>query len=359
MNIGFVVHDYDTRDGHGRYAVELVARICRRHDVTVYAANFGTPVPDGVKLKRVPAVERPAHATILSFPAAFALVRGTHDLVHVQGWSAPSADVATAHIVLGAWRRAALEAAVYPGIGERLFGSLVEAFESSYYRRRAGTVLAPSRRVQADLAECYGRTERVTVIPHGFSPAPALDKAESRSRFGLPADAFVALYVGDVRKGLDTAMRAVAAVPGVRLLVVSRSRLLRALEVARSLGIADRVWWVEGMPDTSYAYAASDVLLHPSIYDAFGLVVSEAMSYGVPPVVSSSTGVAELVEDRVSGWIVRAGVPDDSAAALRALREDPSLASRLGSNARSVAESRSWNVVAEETMAVYEQVRTS
>lgn len=359
MNVGFVVHDFDTRDGHGRYAVELVARISRRHDVTVYATNVGTPVPDGVKLKRVPAVERPAHATILTFPAAFALVRRTHDVVHVQGWSAPSADVVTAHIVLGAWRRAAREASVYPGIGERLFGALVEAFEASYYRRSAGTVLAPSRRVQEDLAKCYGRTEAVTVIPHGFSPARAVHRVESRSLFRIPADAFVALYVGDVRKGLDTAMRAVTAVPGVLLLVVSRSRLSNAVEGARSLGIADRVWWVEGMPDTSPAYAAADVLLHPSIYDAFGLVVAEAMSYGVPPVVSSSTGVAELVEDRASGWIVRAGEPDDSVAALRALKDDPVLVSRLGRNARSVAESRSWDVVAEETMAVYEQVRKS
>ena len=106
MNIGFVVHDFDTREGHGRYAVELVSRLAREHSVTLYAASATADLPEGVRFRLVPAVRRPAHATMLTFPTAFAAVRGSHDVVHVQGWSAHSADVATAHIVLEAWRDA-------------------------------------------------------------------------------------------------------------------------------------------------------------------------------------------------------------------------------------------------------------
>jgi glycosyltransferase involved in cell wall biosynthesis len=127
------------------------------------------------------------------------------------------------------------------------------------------------------------------------------------------------------------------------------------MDLARSLGVAERVSWVGGLSDTNPAYGAADVLLHPSIYDAFGLVVAEAMAHGVPPIVSHTSGIAELVEHGVSGWVVRPREPEDSIVALRSVVADPELGRRLGANARSVANSRTWDVVAEETLAVYEE----
>jgi hypothetical protein len=145
MNIGFVVHDFDTREGHGRYAVELVSRLAREHRVTLYAASAAADVPDGVRFRLVPAVRRPAHATMLTFPTAFAAVRGPHDVVHVQGWSAHSADVATAHIVLEAWRDAVRSAHVPAGLGERLLGNTVASREARFYRGARTRSRPPSR----------------------------------------------------------------------------------------------------------------------------------------------------------------------------------------------------------------------
>jgi UDP-glucose:(heptosyl)LPS alpha-1,3-glucosyltransferase len=359
MNIGIVVHDYDTREGHGRYAVELVRRLAPEHRVTVYATAATEPLPEGVNFRVVPAPRRPAHATMLTFPAALAAVRTRHDVLHVQGWSAPSADVATAHIVLAAWRNAVRSARVTPGLGERLLGGLVESREAAFYRERTAAVIAPSDRVREDLARHYGRKDGVTVVPHGFPPPAAVDHEEARRRFDLPQEGVVALYAGDARKGLDIALRAVAAVERVRLLVVSRSDLAPHQAEARAQGIAERVWWVRGLPELTPAYAAADVLLHPTIYDAFGLVVAEAMAHGVVPIVSDQAGVAELVTDRVSGWVVRPRRPEESAAALRALATDADLRAALAAQARRVAQSRSWDDVARETLAVYDEVRRS
>jgi UDP-glucose:(heptosyl)LPS alpha-1,3-glucosyltransferase len=353
VNIAIVAHHYERGDGTSQYAVELVERFATEHDVTVYAARFGIEPPSNVARVAVPAMRGRAYATILTFPAVFARVRRAHDVVHAQGWVASRADVVTTHIVLAAWREAAAGAGVTPPLGERLLGGFVARRERELVRR-AGAVIVPSTRAAADVARCYGRVHGVHVVAHGFTPAPSLPARDrARAELGLPADRFVALYAGDARKGFDTALTAIAETPNVHLLVASRSSPRAYLVHARLLGIENRVHWPGALSDMGRAYAAADVLLHPTIYDTFALVVAEAMACGVPVIVSPEAGIGDLIRHRVSGWIAGgAGV----AAALAALRDDPPLRRRLTAAARAVAAARTWDQVARETLGVYRRV---
>jgi UDP-glucose:(heptosyl)LPS alpha-1,3-glucosyltransferase len=352
VNIGFVVHHYDPADGTGTYAVELVTRLAPLHDVTLYAAAVRVPVPDRVKVVRVPALGGSAYARILSFPPAFAAVRRRHDVTHAQGWVTTSADIVTTHIVLGAWRDAARAAGVVSPPGERFLGGFVAAREGELVRQ-ARTVIAPSARAAADISRCYGRAHGVSVVHHGFpTAAPLPTREEARKTFGLPRHAFIALYAGDARKGFDRAASALAGAPGVHLLVASRSKPDAYLAQADRLGVRDRIHWAGGLADTRPAFAAADVLLHPTIYDTFAMVVAEAMSYGVPVIVSREAGVVDLITHLETGWIIG---PDetDAASALLRLKEDAALRERLATGGRSVANARSWNDAARETMSLY------
>jgi glycosyltransferase involved in cell wall biosynthesis len=353
VNIGFVVHDYDSADGTGGYAVQLVTRLALGHSVTLYAAVVRSAVPSGVRLVRVPALSASAYTKILSYPMAFCAVRGRHDLVHAQGWVTGSADVVTSHIVLGAWRAEARTAGVSSPPGERLFGALVARREAALVGQRARYVIAPSQRARADIARCYGRSKNVVVIHHGF-PARAVlpTRRDARFRLGVPADGFVALYAGDARKGFAAAATALTQAPGVRLLVASRSPRGPYLDVARRSGVEDRVCWPAVVDDMRTAYAAADVLLYPTIYDTFAMVVAEAMAFGIPVIVSPEAGIADLIEHGRSGWIL-APQASDAARALLALRDDPALRGRLENGAREVASHRSWDDVTRETEAVY------
>ena len=347
MDLALVAHRVDAADGTGGYVFELLKRIAAEHKVTLYAASVGNGLPAGIEIVRVPAVRRPTYATILSFPSAFAAVRRRHDLVHAQGWVTSAADVVTAHIVLKAWREAAGRAGVRTPWGERLFGSFVERREARLLGETAREVIAPSRRAADDLARCYGRAANVTVIPHGFDRAvPSADRTEVRRRLGLPPEAFVALYVGDPRKGLRTAAQALDATEGAHLLVLSRSR------PERGSG-ARRVLWAPTALTLAEAHAAADVLLHPSIYDTFGLVVAEAMAHGLPVVVSREAGVSDLIEHGRSGWVLERTDPQAAGAALRQLASDPALRARLAEGGRAVAARRRWDDVARETLQVY------
>ena len=357
MNIAFVAHYYDQRDGTGGYVFELLTRVAGRHDVTLYAVEARSPLPDGVRFVRVPALRGSAYATILSFPAAFSAVRGRHEVVHAQGWVTGRADVVTAHIVLAAWREAAGRAAVRTPPGERLMGGFVQRREARLFQSGARAVIVPSDKARRELGAHYGRRESVHVISHGFPvPSPPADRAAVRRYLGLEPNAFVALYAGDPRKGLAPAIQSLRDAPIATLLVASRSGLGPYRAAADALGVASRVRWAPARTPIADAYAAADVLVHPTIYDTFALVVAEAMAAGLPVVVSREAGIAELIEHGRNGWLLSAPTGVELSAALNALHSDVATRAALGAAGQALAATRTWDVVAEETLRVFEQV---
>ncbi|MFC1639811.1 glycosyltransferase family 4 protein [Gemmatimonadota bacterium] len=356
MNVGIAVHSYDRSEGTGGYVTELLPSIAGIHEVTLYAARIRAPVPSGVTVVRVPAIMARTYTAILSFPTAFKAVRRKHDLTHAQGWVTSSADIVTAHIVMAGWRDAAGKAGVRSRPGERYLGGFVERREANLFRDGAKHLIAPSQKAKQEIARYYGRTDSVSVVPHGFPIPVELPSADSaRKSLNLPSTT-TALFVGDIRKGLAVAIKAVAAVPGVQLAIVSRSAPTAPLGLARSLGVANRVHWLGELKDPMLAYAASDLLLHPTIYDSFGLVVAEAMAFGVAPVTTVHAGISELITHGESGWIVDGDVVSGTTKALAALTSDRLLRDRMGKAAKEVATSRSWDTVANETLTIYEQV---
>jgi UDP-glucose:(heptosyl)LPS alpha-1,3-glucosyltransferase len=352
VNVGIVSHNHNRAEGTGGYTAELVSRVARTHDVTLYASGIASAPPADVRVVRVPALTTFAYGTILTFPLGFAIRRRPHDVVHAQGWVTGSADVVTAHVCVGAWRQALRNSGQAATGGERWLGGWVEEQEAELMRS-ARFVIAPSEKLKADLERCYGRKNDVVVIPHGF-PQPRLleDRHAARIALGLPRDAFIALYVGDWRKGLVNAIHAVHRTPGVHLLVVSR----RIPLAGQAEG---RIHWREKTPEIETAYAAADVLLHPTIYDSFGLTVAEAMAYGIPVIVSDKAGVSELISHGRSGWVVKGDIVAESAAALERLSGDHGLREVLAVTAREVAAQHGWDETVRRTIEVYEQSRAS
>ncbi len=106
--------------------------------------------------------------------------------------------------------------------------------------------------------------------------------------------------------------------------------------------------------DMPAVYARGTVAVLPSLEEAFGLPLVEAMASGLPTVATRIGGMPELLVDGETGLLV---APDDAAAladALVRLLTDPALASRLGAGGRARAVERfSWDVVAERALSLY------
>lgn len=357
VNIGFVTHYYDREEGTGGYAVEVVSRLAREHAVTLYAAGVRTPPPANVTVVRVPALTLKAYATILTFPAAFAAVRRRHDVVHAQGWVANEADVVTAHIVLAAWRDAARTHGVRAPTGERLLGRWVATRELELLAR-AAAVIAPSVRARDDILHRTARRDGVHAVPHGCERALTLPaRADARARCRLDPAAFVAAYVGDARKGLRTAVAALGFAPDAHLLVLSRAARDDYADLAAAAGAADRLHWAPEGAAATDVFGAADVVLQPTIYDTFGMVIGEALALGLPVITSAQAGAAELLEHGASAWLLRGLSGDEAGGALQALRVDAALRQRLVDGGRAVAARWTWDETVRRTVSVYDAVR--
>jgi glycosyltransferase involved in cell wall biosynthesis len=197
--------------------------------------------------------------------------------------------------------------------------------------------------------EAAGVHGHFAVVPNGvnlerFPSADPLTQRRARVALGLP-DVPTALCVGrfDEQKGHETALRAwprvLSEVPAARLVLVgsgTREDALRALAV--ELGITDSTAFVGERSDVPAWYAASDLLVFPSLWgEGMALTPLEAMATGRPVVASDVAGVAESVAAGCGALVV----PGDAAALgdeVAARLGDPMITLREGRAARSHAE---------------------
>jgi glycosyltransferase involved in cell wall biosynthesis len=153
------------------------------------------------------------------------------------------------------------------------------------------------------------------------------------------------LYVGRVeaRKGIETAIRALAELPASHRLTVLgpvHPRYRADLDrLAGGLGVSDRIELNEvPRPALRDRYLAADAVLFPSEWaEPFGLVPLEAMACGRPVVATGTGGSAEFLRDGWNCLRFRAGDPADLAAAVGRLAADPDLRARLVANGLTTA----------------------
>ena len=147
-------------------------------------------------------------------------------------------------------------------------------------------------------------------------------------RFSLHGQPIV-LAFGRVHpfKGVDVLVRALPLLPDARLLIVGPSLQVlpfgdsatRLRQLARSLGIDDRVRFVERVPpaEALETLAAADVVAVPSHLESFNKVCVEAASVGTPYVVTSTTGISAWTPESGAGQVVPPRDPAAMAAAIQ------------------------------------------
>jgi glycosyltransferase involved in cell wall biosynthesis len=85
-----------------------------------------------------------------------------------------------------------------------------------------------------------------------------------------------------------------------------------------------------------------DILIFPTLLDAFGMVITEAMSQGTPVITTTNSGGPELISHNEDGWIVEAGQSESIKQIIEELLLDRRLVEEFGQNALKKASSRSW-----------------
>jgi len=106
----------------------------------------------------------------------------------------------------------------------------------------------------------------------------------------------------------------------------------------------------------AYYYAAATAVIMPSDYESFGMVALEAMASGTPVIASEVGGLAYLVNDKKTGFLVPAREPAALAKGIVTLLTDPIKRAQLGQNAAELARQYAWSNIVDQLLPVFEDV---
>jgi glycosyltransferase involved in cell wall biosynthesis len=217
-----------------------------------------------------------------------------------------------------------------PSLALRLAYPVYRPFETALLRR-AAAVIATSPHYRDSSRALAPWREKVSVVPLSLpEPLPP----SSAAPMPWPDQPLRLLAVGRLShyKGFDVLLQALAATPGVGLILVGdgeEEAALRAL--ADRLGLVDRVQFAGHVDDATLhaAYASAHAFCLPSLdrAEAFGMVLLEAMRARLPIVASriAGSGVNHVLDDRAAGLLVPPADAASLAKALARLRDDAEL----------------------------------
>ena len=225
-----------------------------------------------------------------------------------------------------------------------------------------------------DLMEHYSADPaRLCTSPPGirhelFKPG---DKESARRWTGLDRGPIV-LFVGRIQplKGVDVAIRALSLRENesARFVVIGgpsggdgEAEMERLRQLATDLDIAARVHFIPPVPREELAafYQAADAVVMPSRSETFGLVAAEAQSCGTPVIAAAVGGLPYIIEDGESGLLVVGHDPQDYAAALDRVLNNPELAAMLGAGAISHSDRFSWDATVSRLLELYDGISTN
>jgi glycosyltransferase involved in cell wall biosynthesis len=238
-------------------------------------------------------------------------------------------------------------------VHRKLYYKLIMALERRIYTNPRVRLAAVSKLVSAQLEKHFGRTDSV-VIPNAVdtvvfnSEARLARRSVSRQGLKLDDSDFVLLLIGNdwKKKGLDQLLRALAIIEiPIQLLVVGKDDPGLYRPALRQLRLDDRVRFLAPSADVLSFYAAADAYVAPSLEDAFGLPILEAMACGLPVIASVQAGASENVVDGTTGYLLRDPMNHAELADLiRRFASDKSAAQKIGAAAAQfVKSSVSWD----------------
>ncbi len=209
-------------------------------------------------------------------------------------------------------------------LGEKIAGARFVACISHYARSQAMLMSAPEH------------WERLRIVHCGVSPA-----LYDRPRAAVQNGGLHLVFVGRLApvKGLRVLIEAIGALddPAVRLTIVGDGSERAALE-AMAVPLGDRIRFTgyQSQDEVAAILATANAFVLPSFAEGVPVVLMEALAAGLPVIATRITGVPELVEDGVSGFLVPPGDPQALTGAIAALAARPDGGRAMGAAGRDV-----------------------
>ncbi len=355
------------RDGANQALNRLVAYLLRQGvKVRVYSPTVARPAfPATGDLVSIPAIPIPGRSeyrlpVALSRRAKRDLKEFAPNVVHVS-----SPDIVAHRAVTWARKnKIASVASVHTRFETYLSYYHLQMFEPDVrailrrFYRRCEVVMAPAEST-ASILRAQRMNRDIAIWTRGVDRDqfnPERRDLEWRRSLGIPDDEMVVAFLGRLvmEKGLDVFVDAILA-------LIDRGIRHRVLVIGEGPA---RPWFEQQLPDAIFtgqltgpdlarAIASSDVLLNPSVTEAFGNVTLEAMACALPVIAAEATGATNLVHNGVTGLLVEGHEPEEFADALSAYATDADLRKRHGEAGLAIAKTMDWDSINSAVVRVY------
>jgi glycosyltransferase involved in cell wall biosynthesis len=195
------------------------------------------------------------------------------------------------------------------------------------------------------LEEYSGNLPEIKVIPYGFP-----EVKQKKEYQPLVNRKLKVLFIGGLsqRKGLSYLFDAVEGMQNEVELTIVGHKAVANCDVL-NLALEKHKWIPSLSHDEVLACMREhDVFVFPSLFEGFGLVITEAMSQGVPVITTDRTAGPDIINDGEDGWIVPAGSSVEIKDVFTSILEKPELLEQFGLAAQQKAQTRPWSVYGQE-----------
>lgn len=321
MHIALVLMKYNPHGGYERQAALLArALVARGHQVSILSSRWQEESDTAIRWIRIPIIRLASWLRVWSFARnvqkALQQHAGEFDQVIAFDRSLGMDIYRAGNACHKEWLRVRR---LQGGLRNRVsmmvnpLNAVINRLEKGIFARleqRKGTIVVLSAQGARQIRQYYPVSEdRFVVIP------PAIDferfaqdhgeeyRRDQRKVLGVKPDEIVLLFVGSGFriKGLDKLLHALAILRErqmpVRLFVVGNDRkgIARYQPLVQQLGLNEIVRFTGGVDNVGAYYAAADVFVMLSLLETFNVAVVEALSFGLPVVVSEGAGVSDLI----------------------------------------------------------------
>lgn len=327
------------RGGAERYLIDLCVRMAvEGYEVHVYAERYD--VEDSrIRFHPVKTIPFPKSFRLLSFAvrATKEIENGNYDITFGVG-NTLTADILQPHGgVHWAWFWRSLKAYDHPILWMIKFLGRVFSpkqwvsgwvEDAPYQGGSPQAIIAISQMVKQDMMRWYRiPDEKITVVYNGvdieqFHPRNRQYREEIRRRHGIGEEWVILFVSNNFRlKGLGFLMKALGKIkdgshPPFKLLILGRDRQNPYLRSARKMGISEEVIFAGSTNEPEKYYGASDLLVHPTFYDACSLTVLEALASGLPVITSYFNGASGIMTQGQEGFVISNPRDDQSLAGM-------------------------------------------
>ncbi len=357
--------------GAERVGVELAKALrAAGHEVRVFAETIekGEQSVCGVEVTRIPTTKSASALRVLSFHRSVAKVvrPGDFDVVFGLTQFFPLSVFRAGGGVHAHWMRLRYENALVRTF-KYIFSPvhLVMAWLEKNITKPENhrLVIANSRLVREHLKKYFDLDDdRIKVVYNGvdhdvFSPGVKSHRAKVRKELGISSDRLVGLFVSNnwERKGLRTIVRALSGDKDITIVVVGRGRKDKFAALIKECGLAPEAVVFAGVTeDVHMFYGAADFYLLPTQYDPASNTCFEAMACELPVITTATNGACELIEDSVSGYILKDWKDHAGLKRYLDLLKDDDLRLAMGRSAAEGASALTWERMAAETVSACE-----